>query len=101
MCVDHVPTQLPIMETMSAPYVAMAATLHADAPEIDFDTILYKIVTPYIPKAWHLALQQADLLHLFPNLVHDLIYGSPISHLPLLTHTSIPNNLSSANFDLA
>jgi len=98
---DHVPTPLQIMETTSAPFAVTAVTRHASAPETDLDTILYKIVTPYVPKAWHLALQQADLLHLFPNLVHNLIYGSPISDLPLLTHTFIPNNLSSAILDLS
>jgi len=76
------------METTSSPYAAMAATQHADAPEIDLDSVLYKNVTPYIPEAWHLALQQADILHLFPNLVHNLVHGSlSVTFLALLTHS--------------
>jgi len=92
-------TPSPTMEVTSAPCAVTAATPRAAAPEIEAKSVLYKIVTPYVPKAWLLTLQHADLLHLFPNLVHDLIYGTPIGDLPKLTHTFIPDNLGSANMD--
>src|SRR5882724_3946462 len=98
---DHVLMPSPVMEVISVPNVATAATPHATVLETKSKYILYKIVTPYYVMAWHLALQHADLLHLFPNLVHDLTYGSPIGNLPPLSHTFIPNNLGSANIDPA
>src|SRR5882724_8037142 len=67
------------------------------APETDFSDILYKVVTPYNPQAWQLALHKADITLLYPNLVHDLTHGSPISNPLLLWYTFIPNNLTSAN----
>ena len=67
------------------------------APETDFSDILYKVVTPYNPQAWQLALHEADITLLYPNLVHDLIHGSPIGNPPPLRYTFIPNNLTSAN----
>jgi len=80
----------PVMEDISVPYVATTATPHAAVLETNPEYILYKNVTPYNPKAWHLALQHADLLHLFPNLVHNLTYGSPIA---ILLHYHIPSFL--------
>ena len=82
----HAPTLSLVTEATSVPYVATATILPAAALETSVEAILYKIVTPYHSSAWHLALQQADLLHLFPNLVHDLIYGTPIGDLPPLMH---------------
>src|SRR5882724_1883565 len=98
---DHVLMPSPVMEVISVPNVATAATPHATVLETKSKYILYKIVTLYDLKAWHLALQHADLLHLFPNLVHNLTYGSPIGNLPPLSHTFIPNNLGLADIDPA
>src|SRR5882724_10430622 len=98
---DHVLMPSPVMEVISVPNVATAATPHATVLETKSKYILYKIVTPYYVKAWHLALQHADLLHLFLNLVHDLTYGSPIGNPPPLSHTFISNNLGSADIDPA
>jgi len=72
--------------------VVTAAIRPAIAPEIDIGTILYKNVTPYNLRAWHLALQEADLIPSFPNLVHDLVHSTPIGNLPPLIYTFIPNN---------
>jgi hypothetical protein len=46
-----------------------------------------------------LALHEAGITHLFPNLVHDLTYGSPIGSPPPLTYSFIPDNLASANLN--
>src|SRR5882724_9579041 len=69
------------------------------APEIEHNSILYKCVIPYDPKAWNLTLLNANLLEYFPNLVHDLVHGGPISNLPPLSYTFIPNNLASADIN--
>src|SRR5882724_7873078 len=92
--VDHVLTPSPATETISSPYVVMEATWHAAVPELEAGHMLYKIVTPYNPKSWQLALQQANLMHLFLNLVHDLTHSTPIGNLPPFMHTFIPNKLS-------
>ena len=66
------------------------------APGTDLADILYKIVTPYIPATWNQALSNANLINSYPNLVHDLSFGSPIGNLPHINFTFIPNNLPSA-----
>ena len=86
--------------TTFAHYVAMQATWHAIAPEIDPSSVLYKHVTPYHPNAWHLALQNTSLFDSFPNLIHDLVHSVPIGNLPPLSYTFIPDNLASANINL-
>ena len=53
-------------------------------------------MTPYIPGAWKQALADAYLTSAFPNLVHDITYGSLIGNPPPLLHTFIPKNLASA-----
>ena len=97
----HALTLSPTMEAIFAPYAVIAATPCAAALETNYSSVLYKIVTPYDVKAWHLALQHTDLLHLFLNLVHDLVHSTPISDLPSLSHMFIPNNLGSADIDPA
>ena len=62
--------------------------------EIDLHCTLYIHTTPYNPIAWHAALASSNLLSHFPNLVHDLTYGSPISNPPPLF---LPKNLPSAD----
>src|SRR5882724_6313071 len=66
------------------------------APGTDLADILYKIVTPYILAAWSQALSDANLIKSYPNLVHDLSFGSPIGNLPCIEFTFIPDNLPSA-----
>jgi len=61
---------------------------------------LYITVSPYVPSAWQHALDTANITHLFPNLVHDITFGSPIGNPPRLTQTFIPPNLASANIRL-
>src|SRR5882724_10109443 len=52
---------------------------------------------PYKPATWLVALSSSNLLSAFPNLVHDLTYGSPIGNPPPLSKHFLPPNLSSAN----
>ena len=54
-------------------------------------------MTPYIPLAWLMALSSENLLVSFPNLVHDITYGSPIGNPPPLSDCFLPQNLSSEN----
>jgi len=68
-------------------------------PGIDKTQCLYNIVTPYDPLAWGISLCESRLLYSFPCLIFDLKYGAPISNPPPLTHTFIPANLKSAEFD--
>ena len=66
-------------------------------PETDLSKVLYKVTTHYRPDAWWQALQDAGITLLYPNLVHDLIHGSPIGNPPPIDFTFIPRNLPSAN----
>ena len=40
-------------------------------------------------------LYDSDISHLFPLLVNDIVYGSPIGNPPPLQHSFIPKNLPS------
>src|SRR5882672_2459519 len=71
--------------------------VRASAQEIDLHHTLYIRTTPYDPDAWHATLRSSNLLSVFPNLVHDLMYGSPIGNPPPLSKIFLPNNLTSAN----
>jgi hypothetical protein len=59
-----------------------------------------RVVTPYKPYAWERALHECNLRHKYPNLIHNLIYGSPIGSPPPLSRTFIPPNMPSAFVDL-
>ena len=85
------------MESTLVRFVGTHTTEHVFVPTIDLDQVLYIIVSPYVPSAWQRALDAANITHLFPNLVHDITFGSPIGNPPPLTHTFIPPNLASAN----
>ena len=52
----------------------------------------YITKTPYVVSAWKDALNSANLTDLFPNLIHDITYGSPIGNLPPLNTMFIPKN---------
>src|SRR5882724_11401689 len=98
---EPAPTQPPTMAITPAPYVVMAPTWHATAPGTDIHHLLNKVVTPYNPKAWHIALLQVGLISSFLNLIHDLTYDSPISDPPALSYTFTPKSLSLADIDPA
>ncbi len=56
-----------------------------------------KVPTPYRAEAWRDILDQCGLRQKYPNLVHDILYGSPIGSPPPLTCNFIPRNSSSAS----
>src|SRR5882672_4210354 len=66
-------------------------------PFLTLRNILYIHSTPYNGPAWKHTLCLTNLSHKFPNLVHDITYGSPIGNPPSLLHTFLPPNLSLAN----
>jgi len=88
---------LPIMAATPVPSVAILTMARAFAQEISLHRTLYIHTTPYNPSAWHTALASSNLLSLFPNLIHDLTYGSPIGNPPPLSKVFLPKNLPSAN----
>ena len=67
--------------------------MHPDALAIE----AHAVITPYKPKAWEEMLTRCNLTEKYPNLVHDLIYGSPIGNPPSLIRSFIPKNMRSAN----
>jgi len=52
-----------------------------------------------MPEAWRRALLDADISQNYPNLIHDLEFGSPIGNPPSIDFTFIPKNLPSANIN--
>ena len=61
-----------------------ANTVPPLSPTTDLTKVSYNVVTTYRPGAWQQALQpDAGITHLYPNLVHDIIHGSPIGNPPL------------------
>jgi hypothetical protein len=80
------------MDYMSALCAMMPSMWLSPALEIDYN----HIVTPYYVEGWVIALHKCNLLEHYPNIVHDLIYGSPIGSPPPLTYTFIPHNMPSA-----
>ena len=91
----------PITETTHALCVVTPFIRLSTALEIELTSVLYKVVSPYKPLVWGIALREASLLYSFPNLIFDIINGAPISNPPPLTYTFIPNNLKSAKIDPA
>ena len=81
---------LPIMVPTPVPSVAMLTMAWAFAQEISLHHTLYIHTTPYNPTTWHTALASSNLLSLFPNLVHDLTYSSPIGNPPPLSKIFLP-----------
>ena len=90
---------IPSMANIHAPSVPIQSMEHPLAPVTDLLQVLYKVVTPYVPKAWRQALLDADIVQNYPNLIHDLEFGSPISNPPSLDFTFIPKNLPSAELN--
>ena len=85
------------MESTLVRFVETHTTEHVHVPTTDLDQVLYIIVSPYVPSAWQRVLDAANITHLFPNLVHDIAFGSPIGNPPPLTQTFIPPNLALAD----
>jgi len=71
-------------------------TALVSAPGTSLSDVLYIHTTPYNPKAWLTALCSSNLISSFPNLVHDITYGSPIGNPPPLLRSFLPANLPSA-----
>lgn len=65
------------------------------APEIELRSVLLHTPSPYKPDGWKEALESCNITSLFPNLVQDIVYGSPIGNPPPITHTFITDNLPS------
>src|SRR5882724_10010176 len=74
------------------PCVVTPIMVWEDGPIIDLNHVFYICMSPYNATAWQHALSDAKLLSKYPNLVHNITYGSPISSPPPLSHTFIPPN---------
>ena len=67
-------------------FVATHAIVHGTAPITDLSKVLYIHTMPYNPDNWQHTLFEANLQSSFPNLVHNLMYSSPISNPPSYIH---------------
>jgi len=93
----HAPCNLQVtMASIPVPSAVTHVTALVPAPETRLSDVLYIHTTPYKPKSWLAALSSSNLLSSFPNLVHDITYGSPIGNPPPLIHSFLPANLPSA-----
>ena len=98
MLVDTAMLHLPAtMGTTAALSVWTPTMVAVHAHATDLRKVLYIVKTPYIASAWKDALDSSNLTCLFPNLVHDIAYGSPIGNPPPLNTTFILKNLGSAD----
>jgi hypothetical protein len=88
---EHVPPPTSPMDYMSALCAMMPTMWPSPALKIDYN----HIVVAYYVEGWVMALHECNLKH-YLNIVHNLIYGSPIGNPPLLTYTFIPHNMPSA-----
>ncbi|KAJ6553388.1 hypothetical protein B0H19DRAFT_1263765 [Mycena capillaripes] len=52
-----------------------------------------RIATPYHAAGWYEALRDCNLLDRYPNLIHDITYGSPIGNPPAPLSTFLPPNM--------
>jgi len=100
MYVDHVPlVTTPTMEITPALSAPIPNTVQPLAPVTDLCQILYKFITPCVLEAWRWALHDAGISQNYPNLMHDLKIGSPISNPPPIDFTFIPKNLTSTEIN--
>src|SRR5882724_9658311 len=67
-----------------APSVATPHMGPPPAHETELSSVLYIHMSPYISEGWCHALHDSNTSHLFPLLVNDIIYGSPIGSPPPL-----------------
>jgi len=88
-------------QTNMVPTLAPCVVIHTmgrkTALETDLMWVLYICTSPYNPEAWQHILETTNLSLSFPNLVHDITYGSPIGNPPPLSMSFLPSNLPSAN----
>ena len=77
---------IPLTATVPTPaFCAVTAAMGPNiAPKTDLNKILYIHTSPYNPMAWRDALINCNLCSSFPNLIHNLTYGSPIENPPPL-----------------
>ena len=83
------------MACIHAPSVVTPAMGCGTVLETDLSKVLYILPTPYKLAAWLHTLLEAGILVSFPNVIHDISYGSPIGNLSL-SSTFLPHNLASA-----
>ena len=82
-----IPQALHSMDLTPAPSVVTHGMLPLHSPRIDLTKILYMHTTPYIASNWEAALDLCNISHLFPNLINNIIFRSPIGYPPPLTTT--------------
>jgi len=100
MLVDPAPlATTPIRVTTPALSVLIQNMECLLAPITDLCQILYKVVTPYILEAWRQALHDMGISQNYPNLMHDLEFGSPTGNPPSLDFTFIPKDLTSTEIN--
>jgi hypothetical protein len=52
---------------------------------------------PYLPNTFEVYLNRANIMHLYPFLVTKLMFGYPLSSIPLPEVSYTPDSLSSLN----
>jgi hypothetical protein len=80
------------MASISVLCATMPTTQQLAALKTDYN----RIIMLYHVEGWTAALRDCHLLEQYPNIIHDLIYGSPIGNPPPLAYTFIPRNMPSA-----
>ena len=80
----HAQTPPQTMPTNPAPSVVIPPMAQLAAPQTELGSVLYIHMTPYISDGWHCMLYDLDISHLFPLLVNNIVYGSPIDNPPPL-----------------
>ncbi|KAK6967055.1 hypothetical protein R3P38DRAFT_3509002 [Favolaschia claudopus] len=85
-----VPT--PSTSALSAPTLTMER-------RIALATDCARVVTPYHAAGWFAALRDCNLLERYPNLVHDISFGSPIGNPPTPSFTFIPSNMPTTDLN--
>jgi hypothetical protein len=58
-----------------------------------------RVVTPYQAEGWYQALRDCQLLDRYPNLIHNIYYGSPIGNPPTPSSTFIPPNMTTTDLN--
>ena len=79
------------------PSVGTPSMLPVHAQRIDLSEVLYIHTTPCIATNWKSALDLCNISAQFPDLVNNLMYGSPIGNPPPLLKTFLPHSLPLAD----
>jgi len=85
------------MVPIAVPSVGMPSMLPAHAQRIDLSKVLYIYTMPYIATNWKSSLDLCNISVLFPDLINNLTYSSPIGNPPHLLKTFLPHNLPLAD----